>query len=164
MKKGLLLLLGLLLVFTLTACAGQEPPVSTPEDSSGNSDPSTDPPGAGERQAKLVINGREYDVTLYDIPAANALYNRLPLALDFEDYNGIEKIAYLDGILPTEGEPDAFDPDIGDLCLYAPWGNLSVFYQDFRTASGLICLGHIDSGIETIAGIRENFRAVLTKK
>lgn len=76
---------------------------------------------------KLTIDEQEFDVTLYDIPAANALYDMLPLELTFEDFNGIEKIAYMDNELSTEGEPDEFDPDVGYLCLYAPWGNLSIF-------------------------------------
>lgn len=63
------------------------------------------------------------------------------LLLDFEDYNNIEKISYLTQKLPTAGEPDGCDPDVGDLCLYAPWGNLSIFYQDFRYSTSLIKLG-----------------------
>ena len=87
----------------------------------------------------------------------------LPLELTFEDFNGIEKIAYMDNELPTEREPDAFDPDAGDLCLYAPWGNLSIFYKDFRNSNGLISLGHIDSGMEMIGSMNEDFSAMLEK-
>lgn len=39
-------------------------------------------------------------VTLYDTPAANALYEMLPLELTFADFNGIEKIAYMEDELP----------------------------------------------------------------
>ena len=112
---------------------------------------------------KLIIDGQEFDVTLYDTPAANALYDMLPLELTFEDFNGIEKIAYMDNELPTEGEPDEFDPDVGDLCLYAPWGNLSIFYKDFRNSNGLISLGHIDSGMEVISSMNEDFTVTLAK-
>ena len=73
-----------------------------------------------------------------------------PLELTFEDFNGIEKIAYMDNELHTEGEPNEFDPDVGDLCQYAPWGNLSIFYKDFRNSNGLISLGHIDSCMDII--------------
>lgn len=85
----------------------------------------------------------------------------LPLTLSFEDFNNTEKIAYMDQELPTEGEPDAFDPDVGDLCLYAPWGNLSIFYEDFGNASGLISLGQIDSGIDIIRNRNDTFSATL---
>lgn len=89
----------------------------------------------------MIVDGQEISITLYDTPAANALYDMLPLDLNFEDFNGIEKISYLSQELPTEGEPDGCDPDIGDLCLYAPWGNLSIFYQDFQYSDSLIMLG-----------------------
>ena len=189
MKKGIVLFLSILLCFILAACAEQEttPPVSeqssqqeqpdiqnnteVSENPSANSqDPesssNTETPGkpeTGERKVKLTIDGQEFPVTLYDTPAANALYDMLPLELTFEDFNGIEKIAYLDNELPTEGEPDEFDPDVGDLCLYAPWGNLSIFYKDFRNSNGLISLGHIDSDMDIIGNMSEDFWASLEK-
>lgn len=149
MRKGILIVLGILLCFSLAACAvGQTtPPVSkqsshqeqseiqnsteVSENESVNSQEpessssSTEKPETGERTLKLRINGQALNVTLYDTPAANALYDMLPLELTFEDFNGIEKISYLTDKLPTEGEPDGCDPEVGDLCLYAPWGNLS---------------------------------------
>ena len=189
MKKGIILFLSILLCFSLAACAEQEttPPVSEqssrqeqpnipnntevsenpsansqePESSSNTETPGN--PETGERKVKLTIGGQEFDVTLYDTPAANALYDMLPLELTFEDFNGIEKIAYMDNELPTEGEPDEFDPDVGDLCLYAPWGNLSLFYKDFRKSNGLISLGHIDSGMDIIGGMNGDFSASLEK-
>ncbi|MGN0630675.1 MAG: cyclophilin-like fold protein [Ruminococcus sp.] len=114
-----------------------------------------------ERKLKMIIDGQELAVTLYDTPAANALYEMLPLELNFEDFNGIEKISYLSEKLSTEGEPDGCDPDVGDLCLYAPWGNLSVFYNDFRYSDSLILLGHIDSGMDIISGMSEDFAVTL---
>lgn len=118
---------------------------------------------AGERKVKLTIEGQKFDVTLYDNPAANALYDMLPIELTFEDFNGIEKIAYIDGELPSEGEGDRFDPDTGDLCLYVPWGNLSIFYKDFSSSEDLISLGHIDSGIDIIGNKSDTFFAVLER-
>lgn len=114
-----------------------------------------------ERNLKMIVNGQEFEVTLYDTPAANALYDMLPLELTFEDFNGIEKISYLPEALPTEGEPDGCDPEIGDLCLYAPWGNLSIFYQDFRESNGLIPLGRVENGIETIGNMKDDFSVTL---
>lgn len=117
-----------------------------------------------DKKLTLTINNSIYDVTLYDTPAANALYEMLPLDLTFEDFNNIEKIAYLEESLPTEDEPDGFDPNIGDLCLYAPWGNLSIFYKDFRYSDSLISLGHIDTGMEDISNLSNNFSARLEIK
>ncbi|MCU6761548.1 Uncharacterized conserved protein [uncultured Roseburia sp.] len=187
MKKGILIILSVLLCFNLAACADQQAALSVSrhssqqeqseiqnnaeasENKSADSQASTSSPGnvktpqSGEKKLKLAINGQEFDVTLYDTPAANTLYNMLPLELTFEDFNGIEKIAYMDNALPTKGEPEEFDPDVGDLCLYAPWGNLSIFYQDFRNSNGLISLGHIDSGMEIIGNMNEDFTATLSK-
>lgn len=123
----------------------------------------TEAPESQGRKLKMTVDGQELDVTLYDTPAANALYDLLPLTLTFEDFGHTEKIAYLETQLPTEGEPNEFDPDVGDLCLYAPWGNLSIFYQDFRNSNGLISLGHIDSGMDVIANMQGNFSVTLSK-
>lgn len=187
MKKGILLFLSVLLCFGLTACAEQKAAPSVSEQSSQqehsniqnsnevsenlstnsqvqeSSSGNTEAPETGERKAKLTIDGQEFDVTLYNTPAANALYDILPIELTFEDFNGIEKIAYMDNELPIEGEPNEYDPDAGDLCLYAPWGNLSIFYNDFRNSSGLISLGHIDSGMDVISSKSGNFVARLEK-
>lgn len=111
---------------------------------------------AENRQIKLTVAGQECIATLYDNPSANDLYNALPLELTFEDYNQTEKISYPPKTLSTEGMPDTFDPGIGDLCLYAPWGNLCIFYRDFRESTSLIPLGHIDSGMDVIGGMTEN--------
>lgn len=132
-------------------------------DSLGFSPAETNAESEEDRMVRMVVDGQEILITLYDTPAANALYEMLPLELTFEDFNGVEKISYLPEELPTEGEPDGCDPDIGDLCLYAPWGNLSIFYQDFRYSESLIMLGHVDSGMDIISGMNENFSATLEK-
>lgn len=187
MKKGILTILGVLLCFGFAACTGQQAtsPVSeqsfhqeqsdmqntdeVSENQSTNLQESESSSShiatteTGEQKVKLTIDGQEFDITLYDTPAANALYDMLPLELTFEDFNGIEKIAYMDHKLPTEGEPGEFDPNMGDLCLYTPWGNLSIFYKDFRNSNGLISLGHIDSGMEIIGNMNEDFTAILSK-
>jgi hypothetical protein len=50
--------------------------------------------------------------------------------------------------LSTEGVPAGVDPSKDDLAYYAPWGNLAVFYKDFRYSRGLVKLGRIDAGVE----------------
>lgn len=110
-----------------------------------------------QKTIKLIVGEQEFPAVLYDSPAANALYARLPLTLTFEDFNGIEKIAYMDDKLPTAGEKQEFDPNVGDLCLYAPWGNLSLFYKDFRKSQGLISLGQLNAGIEFFAEQNSDF-------
>ena len=64
----------------------------------------------------------------------------LPLTLTLKDYAGTEKISDLPRKLSTQGAPSGSDPSVGDITLYAPWGNLAIFYRDFGYASGLIIL------------------------
>lgn len=124
---------------------------------------SIDRPGetAGSRQIKLTVAGQECIATLYDNPSADDLYNSLPLELTFEDYNQTEKISHPPKTLSIEGMPNTFDPDVGDLCLYAPWGNLCIFYRDFRESTSLIPLGHIDNGMNVIGNMTEDFTVTM---
>ncbi len=117
----------------------------------------------GEKTVIMVVDEEEIVITLYDTPAANALYEMLPLELEFEDFNQTEKISYLTKELPAEGEPESCDPEEGDLCLYAPWGNLAIFYQDFGESDGLILLGHVESGMEILSEKDSDFSAVLKR-
>lgn len=95
----------------------------------------------------------EIIVRLNDNPAAEALYEMLPLELSFEDFNSTEKIAYLTEEIPSDGSPDQCDPDVGSLCYYIPWGNLCFFYRDFRPSSALIPLGQVESGAGLLEGL-----------
>lgn len=144
-----------------------QPAVNAWLDGLGFTDPippeQTNAAAADTNTLTLVVDGQEIPITLYDTPAANALYNILPLELQFEDFNHTEKISDLPEELPTEGESDGCDPDIGDFCLYAPWGNLSIFYQDFPYSDGLIPLGHVDAGMDLIANQTGNFSATLKR-
>jgi hypothetical protein len=54
-----------------------------------------------------------------------------------------ERLGWFDG--------DGFEPSAGDIAFYAPWGNLAVFYRGFRYSPGLVSLGRIDSGLETLS-------------
>lgn len=75
----------------------------------------------------------------------------LPLTLRLEDYNGTEKISDLARKLTREGAPAGFDPSAGDIAFYAPWGNLALFYRDFRYSEGLLPLGRIEAGVEALS-------------
>lgn len=177
MKTNAILMLVALMLRCLTGCSGQpvvpdtsstgilpEIPSSDTSDIS-STEPETQPSDevSTKRAVKMTVNGREILITLYDTPTANALYEALPMELSFSDYNGTEKIAYPPETLPTEGEPDGCDPDVGDLCLYAPWGNLCIFYQDFRYSVSLIKLGHVESGMDVLAGMDGDFTVTLER-
>lgn len=101
-----------------------------------------------ENKIKLIFEQGEMVVTLENNSASQDLLSRLPMTLTFEDYNGTEKISYLEEELDLTDAPDSTDPKKGDLTYYAPWGNLAFFYQDFRHSPQLIPLGKIESGQE----------------
>jgi len=83
--------------------------------------------------------------TLNDNPSARNFAAMLPLHLIIEDYSTNEKIVYLPRKLTEEGSGPFGNEAPGDLCYYAPWGNLALFYADYRYSSGLIRLGRLDN-------------------
>jgi hypothetical protein len=93
---------------------------------------------------RTVQSGDEHRATTRDF------LSLLPTTLTLEDYAATEKITYLPRKLSTAGAPAGSDPSVGDIAYYAPWGNLAIFYRDFRYSKGLIRLGRIDSGIEAL--------------
>ncbi len=138
------------------------------EETESNSDkqPESGEPEVKERKISLKINDRELSVTLYDNPLADQLYDMLPLTVTFEDYNQTEKIGYFPdgGGLNTDNAENGFEPSAGDLCYYAPWKNLSVFYKGFRYSEDLYSIGHIDNGIDTISELENDFVIVFDKE
>ena len=68
--------------------------------------------------------------TLDSHDSARDLAALLPLRVVFTDYAATEKIADLPRALTVQGTPCACTPLAGDICYYAPWGNLAVFYQN----------------------------------
>jgi hypothetical protein len=101
---------------------------------------------------RIQLEGRSLSATLENSDAARDFLSLLPMTLTLTDYNSTEKIADLPKKLSTRGAPARFDPDVGDIAYYAPWGNLAVFYRDFGYSSGLVKLGRLDSGVEFLRG------------
>ena len=108
---------------------------------------------------KLTVNGNEeIFVNLDDNQASRDFLEMLPLTLTFEDFNSTEKIATLPNELSTEGQPSGYIPKTGDFAYYAPWGNISVFYKDFRYSESLYKLGTIESGAEVFENLDNDFK------
>ncbi|WP_342239800.1 cyclophilin-like fold protein [Inquilinus sp. OTU3971] len=99
---------------------------------------------------RIAFNGRDFTATLDDTPSARDLASMLPLDLTIEDYSTNEKIAYLPRKLTEDGSGPFTNEAPGDLCTYAPWGNLAFFYAGYRYSKGLIRLGRLDGGIEPL--------------
>ena len=90
------------------------------------------------------------DATLDTSATARDFAALLPLTLTLEDYEATEKISDLPGKLSTTGAPSGIAPRIGDIAYYAPWGNLALFYRDFRHSSGLVRLGRFDGSVDVL--------------
>lgn len=103
-----------------------------------------------EYKIKIIIGDSTLSATLADNPTTRDFISLLPLDLKLDDYAGTEKVSYLPKKLSAENAPSGFDPSVGDITYYSPWGNLAIFYKDFGYAGGLIHLGKIDSGIELL--------------
>ena len=71
---------------------------------------------------EMRIGNAVHQVTLNDNDAARSFAARLPLTLQFDDYAGTERIAYLNPKLKVGGAPTHTTPKTCDLTYYIPWG------------------------------------------
>ena len=109
---------------------------------------------ASNVKINIRIADRVIPATLNGSKAAQDFASLLPLSLTLEDYASTEKISDLPKRLTTDGAPPGFDPSVGDITYYAPWGNLAIFYRDFEYSSGLVSLGTLASGADIFASSR----------
>lgn len=155
----------LLLFFPTLSCADRTVEGTTIENK--NSRQQNDSASTGENPLKIKLTvstaggKKEVCATLQNNSVSRDLLSRLPLTLEFSDYNRTEKIARLPAGSPgwdTSDAPDSCDPAPGDLTMYAPWGNLAVFYRDYGLSPGLVPLGKLDpDGLELFASQTGNF-------
>lgn len=115
------------------------------------------------KRVKFTWSGGEAVAELNGSASAESLWAMLPLTLDFEDFNGTERIAYTDEKISTNGAPASYTPSAGDITLYAPWGNIAVFYRPFRESRGLVPLGRFVEGADKIPTLGEAVRVEAVK-
>lgn len=99
---------------------------------------------------KITLNDAVITATLIDSETARDFISLLPLTLTLENYGDTEKVSDLPRGLSTEGAPAGYDPSVGDITYYSPWGNLAIFIKDFRYSDGLIPLGKIDGSMDAL--------------
>ena len=101
--------------------------------------------GATAVKVRIIFNDQAMTAVLEDNPSARDFASMLPLHdLTIDNYADNEKISYLPRKLTEEGSGPFGNEQPGDLCYYAPWGNLAFFYSGYRWSRGLIRLGRID--------------------
>ena len=116
----------------------------------------------GETQLLLTFQGGEAVVALENNATTQDFLTMLPTTLSFEDYASTEKISYLERDLSTVDIPTSYDPQIGDVTLYAPWGNLAIFYGDTGSSPGLVPMGRVVSGLELLSAMDGEFQVYVS--
>lgn len=118
-------------------------------------------PGTSSMRMRLITQSGDVIVRLDDNSAAKSLAGMLPLHLDFSDYSQTEKIAYPPEDIDVAGTAAGTAPKAGDLTIYAPWGNLALFYKDGSYSDALIPLGSVEAGFEYLDALEGNIPAEL---
>ena len=98
-------------------------------------------------KVRMTFNDQTMVATLSDNPSARDFASMLPLDLKIDNYADNEKVVYLPRKLTEPASGPFHNERPGDLCYFAPWGNLALFYGDYRYSSGLIRLGRFDDGM-----------------
>ena len=98
----------------------------------------------------VTVDGKALPAFLDDTATGRDFAELLPLDLVLTDYHGIEKVADLPRALDTSDAPASYKPETGDITLYAPWGNLAIFYRPFQDSRGLVRLGSFDGPIDVL--------------
>lgn len=105
---------------------------------------------AAMTRIEVIVGGQALPATLDETPVGRDFAALLPLELTLTDYHGIEKVADLPRKLDTTDAPASYTPKRGDITLYAPWGNLAIFYKPFQNSRGLVRLGEFDGEIDAL--------------
>lgn len=121
------------------------------------------PTFSGDKLRLIINNEDEVIIAMYDNTAVDALLDRLPLeSLSFFDLSGIEKpIQRLEEPLSLGEETPGYDPVTGEMVIYRPWANFTIFYGDFRHSDELVPLGKVESGLEHLSSQTEDFSGSL---
>lgn len=112
--------------------------------------------GGEKTMIKMTFGGNEIYGEILNTQSGKEFLSQLPANLKFEDYNSTEKISYLPTKLSGRGEPEGFTPKRGDISYYMPWGNLAIFYRDFRYSRSLIKIGTLND-IDKLENMRGSF-------
>lgn len=107
--------------------------------------------GSAPLKIRISFDEQTMTATLEDNPSARDFASMLPLHdLTIDNYANNEKISYLPRKLTEEGSDPFGNERPGDLCYYAPWGNLAFFYAGYRWSKGLIRLGRVDGSLDPL--------------
>lgn len=146
-KRVLILVFALVMSLSYSACRADN---SMPSSASSKMPTEISNQQVTSMKIDIKVGDRVVTATLINSKTTQDFVALLPLTLTLEDYARTEKISNLPRRLSTEDTPPGSDPVVGDIAYYAPWGNLAIYYRDFRYSDGLVILGKIDGGIEAL--------------
>ncbi|UKJ47568.1 cyclophilin-like fold protein [Lysinibacillus sp. ACHW1.5] len=166
MKKLWTLIFTILIVFTLTACGKKNDEESNSKNVAEDdlSKPINKEGSKNYTRISVSFDGGEIIIKMDDNPTSRAFLTQLPLTLTFEEFSGFEKLSYPPEKLTTKGASSGYQPKRGDFSYYAPWGNVTMFYDDHKFSTGLVKLGGIESGVEWLDTIHDDFTATIKKE
>lgn len=113
---------------------------------------------------EIIIADKKAEGIIYNTNAGKDFLKRLPAKFNMEDFNSTEKISYLKEKLDTSNMPSSFNPSASDIAYYGPWGNICIFYKDFRLSQNLYSIGRITKGIEYFADNNNDFEITIKVK
>ena len=112
---------------------------------------------------KAIPINNEVIINMYDNPASDQVIALLPAEFQFSDFAGEEKITNFPKPLSLDNAPRGMVATAGKLFIYAPWGNMGIFYKDHGHTidKSLIPLGEVESGLEYLKSQKTDFKAKL---
>ncbi len=116
---------------------------------------------AAVKKIKLVWDNSEVVIALENNKTTEDFVSKLPIKAKIEDYNSTEKISRFSDEIYKDTEAAGLKPSVGDVALYAPWGNLSIFYKGWSYSDDLIPIGHIESGLDALTDMSEDFEVTI---
>lgn len=166
MKKNMAFSFLLLLVFAMVGCSNPSAPEAETEqkneiETETGTATKNNTEEASDMRVRLSFEGGEAIVRLEDNAAARDFASRLPMTQTFEDFNEIEKICRLPEEITTEGVEMGTDPEAADVTLYAPWNTLVFYYEDYGYNDQLVPMGHVESGMELLTEMGDEFTVTM---
>lgn len=173
--KKLLALATFAVMLVVSGCAGADAPKSAEQQSTtpaaqtstqqttqtATQQPATQVP-AQSMKLSMQVGGKNVTIALAENAATQRLIAQLPAELEFKDFNNTEKITYLPNKISVDGAPKGHAPKAGDMCIYVPWGNICIFYHDYKYTGDFVYLGHVESGLDTLSTQQSDFKVNLS--
>ena len=124
MKKAVIAIAFVLMIFTVSACSNipketETTSAGTTESSQATSETTNNETQATEMKVNISINGKTFTATLEDNEAAKELYEIIKtdgLTVEMSDYSGFEKVGALGHTLTSNDKKTT--TEAGDIVLY----------------------------------------------